>query len=254
MRLIIAALLILLGSPAQVLALSCADQITKRAAECVQKKGLQDARICRAEAEAIPCDGGGAPAQASQPEINTNIDLTETRAPLPPVVESVVSAAGSAIEFGSMAAACATLVERNRGLIASARAFEAMEAKYLGPLGQTLTAVKINNLRNKGQNTEAAQEAAGAVLDTVVCSSGQHVCASWMAGKTIGTLLSEGPKWAGVTDRSVNEWWTDQLVEFFNPSPTEADFRRFEAAAKKKIAQMKAEGARSSNCNGTHKQ
>lgn len=253
MRLVVAAILLLLGSSAHAFALSCADQITKRAAECVQKEGLQNARTCRAAAEAIPCEGGGSPPQASQPGIDTNIGLTETKTPLPPVVESAVSAAGSAIEFGSMAATCAALVERNRGLIASARAFEAMETKYLGPLGQALTAVKINNLRNKGQDAEAAQEAAGAVLDTVVCSAGQHVCASWMAGKTIGTLLSEGPKWAGITDRSVNEWWTDQLVEFFHPSPTEADFRRFEAAAKEKIARMKAEGATSSNCGGTRK-
>lgn len=161
---------------------------------------------------------------------------------------STISKVGIVIEVGVTGASCFAVHQRSVGLIASARAFEQFDKKYLGPLGNLITAIKIDTLKRTGQDLEAAQEAANAALDTVVCKTSSHICASWMVGKTLGGLLSDGPKLLGISERSINDWWTDEIYNFMNAAPTDDDFSKFEAHARRKIKALKASSKSHADC------
>ena len=203
---------------------------------------------CRQKAKAEAACGNAETVPKSQVTENTLAGIDPkffTSASASPVT---INKVGIVIEVGATEAKCFALHQRSLGLIASARAFEQFDYKYLGPLGNLITAIKIDTLKRNGQDIEAAQEAASAALDTVVCQSSSHICASWMVGKTIGALLSEGPKRLGISERSVNEWWTDQIYDFMNAPPNEDDFRKFEADALRKIKALKAASKTNAAC------
>jgi hypothetical protein len=217
-------------------ALTCEEQITRLTWQCMGQKLSGDAKGCRASAERQANCGGAS--RDTGPTASGDVDpaFVERAAEAAPTI----SKAGVLVDVAATETKCIAVYKRSLGLIASARAFEQFDEKYLGPVGNLLTAIKVNNLQRTGQQTEAAQEAANAALDSVVCKTGGNICASWMVGKTLGAMLNEGPKWLGITDRTVNDWWTDQIADFINSGPTEAGYRRFEVEARAKIAAAKA--------------
>lgn len=199
------------------------------------------AAACRKQAERQSNCGGDTESKALKPTVSltlTGIDPSFQE--LSPTAESVVAKTGIVVDVAATEAKCVAVYQRSIGSLASARAFERFDEKYLGPLGNLITTIKIANLSKTGRTTEAAQETAGAVLDTIVCKAGGKICASWMVGKSLGGLMSDGPRIVGLSDRSLNDWWTDEVAEFMNSGPTEADFRRFEADARAKIVAAKA--------------
>jgi hypothetical protein len=168
--------------------------------------------------------------------------------PLTPSGEAALNSAGLTQGLGSAAALCAAMVERHRGLVASARAFEEMEKRFLGPLGAAITATRMQNSLRQGRPVEAAQAGATFALDTAMCSGATTpaVCASWTVGRSIGELINAGPILVGLGDQTVNDWWTDKLAAFVFRPPGEADIRRLTAEAQQRQRKIRQEqeGAR----------
>lgn len=160
-------------------------------------------------------------------------------APLSHQGRAALDAASLTRRLGSTAARCTAIVERARGLIVSARAFEHMESRFLGPLGRALTMTRIENLRRQGRSTEANQVAMTTTVDMIICRSGANpnICASWMLGRSLGEIINQGPRLAGIMDRSVNDWWTDKLLELSSSGTSDADIQRLTSAAREKREQ-----------------
>ncbi|TDG29375.1 hypothetical protein [Paracraurococcus ruber] len=121
-----------------------------------------------------------------------------------------------------------------------------MEERYLGPLGNILTLVSIDNSLREGKRLEAARTASFLTADTVICAGTTlpAACLGWQIGRSVGELINAGPVLAGVSDKTVNDWWSDKLADIYY-APNEEKIRRKiqEARQRAREAQRAAERA-----------
>ena len=110
-------------------------------------------------------------------------------------------------------------------------------------------AIKIQ----RGRTLEGSQLLALAALDQAVClpsgiaaaSVPPHlkphavaICGAWAGGRAVGELINVAPMAFGF-ERSVQDAWTDLLVEWNHPDPTPEDLRRLEALYRDRLKKAK---------------
>jgi hypothetical protein len=165
-------------------------------------------------------------------------DSVSARGPEPsmtPAIDTISSVKNAQSSLFS----CTEAITRHKGLLDQAENLGKVNERYFGPLGWLLSgASAVSNFRD-GNRIAARQTVAEAAGDTAICTAWPGVCPAWAAGRTLGQIISIGPKLLGLSDRGINDMWTDWLADVIN-SPTEAQLLQMYDKSLAKVRDIKA--------------
>lgn len=150
----------------------------------------------------------------------------------------------------SALAGCANHQRMVKNAYGMAQSLKEFDNRLLTPLGRFFSALHIYRSAKKGQNLEAGQSAAAWAIDETFCASRPDLCPAWATGRFIGQVISDFPKAWGISDRTLNEMWTDYLFDVLNSKEPVKTIEQIRADLRRRYAEQQQKAATAAKAAG----